>query len=131
MTLAVSFTYEDENNLLWIRMSGVVTPDVADEYTEFMEANDDVRPGYIEVVDFTDATDFELSYQSIRRVTDVLSELKDKRGYSGTVMIAPNDFSFGIGRMVSAISEAAKIADMRVVRDKSQVYRAIEELRGK
>ncbi len=91
-------------NLIESDHAGVVQLPHLLSYAQELLALDLVTEGTIEYADMSEITDFSLDYKSAIQLRYTFQELL-ARGWQGSVVFTPQEYQFGIIRMVGAIAE--------------------------
>lgn len=61
-----------------------------------------IKRGFIEIVDLSEATDLQVSYSSAQDLTKGWDKWKHK-SHKGSIVYAPTDLTFGIFRMLQTL----------------------------
>ncbi len=64
-----------------------------------------MKPGFVEVVHFDEVRDFNFSSSEAYLVQGLIEEVVNQKQERGAVLIAKNDFQFGMARMLGSILE--------------------------
>ena len=94
-------------NLIELQPTGVVK--IADilSYSKEVLMLDIVTEGTVEYYDFSEMTNLEVDYQSAYALQKSLRDWV-ARGWSGSVYFTPQDYQYGIIRMLGAILESVE-----------------------
>ena len=90
-------------NLIEARFTGVVQLSDLLLYTEELLSLDLVTEGTIEYADLSEMTNFSLDYMSATQLDNTFQEMLT-RGWQGSVVFTPQEYQFGIIRMIGAIA---------------------------
>ena len=97
----------------------------------FAQVDNTVPNATIEIVDFSEVTDFSLDYAQIHQITKEYQPAKATRGIIATVFCCPSDVAYGIGRMLETLhSSANPNHEVRLVRSQADVEQVVSELRS-
>ena len=97
------YRFHADLNLLEVRPAGVVhVTDILAYATEALSQGL-VREGTVEYYDLSGMTNFGLDYESACALTEKLQEWL-AHGWHGSVFFTPQDYQFGIIRMIGAVA---------------------------
>ncbi|MBN1832793.1 MAG: hypothetical protein JW896_11850 [Deltaproteobacteria bacterium] len=86
---------------------GVLDADQTMDYFKRLEIDSSIKPNAIEIVDFSEVTDFKMSYLESQDITRSYQKLKTVQSIQATVFLCKSPVSFGISRMFQALHEIA------------------------
>lgn len=86
---------------------GVLDTDQTIDYFKKLVADPSIKPHAIEIVDFSEVTDFRISYLSSQDITQSYQEPKSVQMIHATVFVCKSTVAYGIGRMLQALHEIA------------------------
>ena len=66
-----------------------------------------IKQGAIEIVNFKDVSDFQISYLESEKISRSYKEPKALKKIEATIFVCETDLAFGIGRMLEAVHEIA------------------------
>ncbi len=66
-----------------------------------------IKQGAIEIVNFKDVSDFQISYLESEKISRSYKEPKALKKMEATIFVCETDLAFGIGRMLQAVQEIA------------------------
>ena len=66
-----------------------------------------IKQGAIEIVNFKDVSDFQISYLESDKISRSYKEPKALKKMKATIFVCETDLAFGIGRMLEAVHEIA------------------------
>ncbi len=66
-----------------------------------------IKQGAIEIVNFKDVSDFQISYLESEKISRSYKEPKALKKIEATIFVCETDLAFGIGRMLEALHEIA------------------------
>jgi hypothetical protein len=131
--MVFTYRYDKTSNILRTKASGTVTIAELVEYLRDIVANAGIGPQFVEVVDFEDVVDLQISYSSLHPLGPIWREYINK-GCVGTIVCAPADLAYGIARMMQAVvqvSEAGENGEFIVTRSMEDACSAADTiLRG-
>lgn len=88
-----------------------------------------IKQGAIEIVNFKEVSDFQISYLESEKITSSYQEPKSLQKIKATIFVCETDLAFGIGRMLEAVHEIANPNHkVLVVRLKSELEDVIKKL---
>jgi hypothetical protein len=82
---------------------GVLDWETTSEYFNRLTADTRIKSGAIEIVHFTNVTDFKISYAESINITQEYQKPKEKMMIQATIFICESDLAWGIGRMLQTI----------------------------
>ena len=101
----IDYHFHAELNLIESHLAGVVQLSDLLSYTQELLSLDLVTEGTIEYADLSEMTNFSLDYKSAIQLDNTFQELLT-RGWQGSVVFTPQEYQFGIIRMMGAIAES-------------------------
>ena len=75
------------------------------DYFNRIKRDTKIKPGAVELVDFTDVTDFKISYVESKKITQTYQEPKNSLMIDKTIFVCKTDLAYGIGRMLQTFHE--------------------------
>ena len=90
-------------NLIEAHFAGVVQLSDLLSYTEELLSLDLVTEGTIEYADLSEMTNFSLDYKSAIQLDNTFQKMLT-RGWQGSVVFTPQEYQFGIIRMIGAVA---------------------------
>ena len=99
--MQIQYHFDPKLKILFAKGSGNISLNDLMVYgRKVLEIPDDLH-GAIEYVDFSEAKDIAVSFQSAQLMIDVYKQWME-RGIIGSVLFAPTDFCYGMARMIGA-----------------------------
>ncbi len=126
-----SFDYDREQKILSGRAEGVITFEELLAYLSAIVADEEIEPGFVELIDFSAVEDLAISYGETQPFGDMWKKYVDK-GCVATIVYAPDDFCFGMSRMFQTVIRSSQHGDKGsfvVVRTPEEVKELLAELR--
>ena len=127
----MSINYDVSQNGLRIETfpKGVLETKGTIDYFAKLKNDTRIQKGAVEVVNFKDVTDYQVSYLECEAIAESYQEPKDIKMIYSTVFVCETDLSYGIGRMLNALHEIINPNHkVGVVRSESDVEDAIKNL---
>lgn len=88
-----------------------------------------IRQGAIEIVNFKNVSDFQISYLESEKITRSYQKPKALKKIEATIFVCETDLAFGIGRMLEAVHEIANPNHkVLLVRSESELEDVINQL---
>ncbi len=102
---SLNYEFHSTLNLIELHPTGVVK--IADilSYSKEVLTLGIVTEGTVEYYDFSEMTNLAVDYQSANSLQEALRDWVE-RGWLGSVYFTPNDYQYGIIRMLSAILDS-------------------------
>lgn len=120
--MALVLEFDAKNNILRGSLKDRVTDAILlESYAEAARFAKS-RPPCRAIWDFSEVTDFDVSSHTIRKLVGTPPIVA--RGYM-RVVVAPNDFLFGMMRMLQILSEQSR-PELHVVRTMAEAYRLLQ-----
>ena len=105
--MPIEYEVSQDGKRIDVSPRGVLDAKQAIEYFKKLEFDSSVKPNAIEVVDFSEVTDFRMSYLDSQDVTQRYQKPKSAHSIRATVFISKSTVAFGISRMLQALLEIA------------------------
>lgn len=102
--MPIDYTYDSARKIINADAHGIVTVSEIVDYLESILSNDIITFGSIEVFSLENATDLIMKYSEVHVFQDLWSRYKKRIGKQ-VLIIAPNQLSFGLFRMLSTVVE--------------------------
>ena len=115
-------------NLIEVRPAGVVQLSDILSYGQEVLSLDLVTEGTIEYYDLSEMTKLNLNYHSAHALSETLQEWLSC-GWQGSVFFTPEEFQFGMIRMVGAVAESIEGEPGRMMFPRREPI-ALGEVRG-
>ena len=123
--MPLKHSYLPEENIIKVEALGELTISEIETYLNAVFNNDEIKNGYIEMLNLQGVVDFNFSFQCGRKVHKLYLKLFQKKQFGGAVHLAPNHLQFGISHILTAILEG--IADVYTVREKADLENALNQ----
>jgi len=104
-SLSITYTIDRNRQLILTRISGDLTITETIEYFNRLKQDYDCPNKAIEMVDFTEVTDFSIHYGDMRIIIQKFQGTKTTKKILATIFNCPTPLSYGIGRMLQALHE--------------------------
>jgi hypothetical protein len=129
--LPLRYKYDQDQNIVNTYPYGKLsTFEIADYFKEMIK-DDEIRIGFIEVVNFKDVENFLISYNEAENILKEYNALNDKKNVRATIFIAERDLHYGMSSMLQALHEINNSEDnMFVVRTEEGAKQVIAEIWG-
>ena len=103
--MPIEYKVSEDGKRIDVSSKGVLDAKQAIEYFKKLEFDSSLKPNAIEVVDFSEVTDFKMSYLDNQDITRSYQRLKSAKSVYATVFICKSTVAFGISRMFQALHE--------------------------
>lgn len=103
--MPIEYEVSQDGKRIDVSPKGVLDAKHTIDYFKELEFDSSLRPNAIEVVDFSEVTDFRMSYVDSQDITQSYQKLKSAKSIYATVFIAKYTVAFGISRMFQALHE--------------------------
>ena len=127
-----AYQYDAGSNVVRARLSGEINMAELVSYLSQVLGDEDIRSGFIEVVDFECVEDLTIRYSSVGPLRGIWKQYLQK-GCTATIAYAPTDISYGTCRMMQTII-GFDVEDITenfvVVRTKEEIEEKLLELRA-
>ena len=129
--MPVRYEYDQDQNIVNTYPYGELsTLEIADYFIEMIK-DDEIRVGFIELVNFGNVENFLISYNEAESILKAYNELNDEKNVKATIFIAERDMHYGMSRMLQTLHEMNNSADnMYVVRTEEGAKQVIAEIQG-
>jgi len=84
---------------------GVLDINQTIDYFKRLEIDSSLKPNAIEIVDFSEVTDFRISYLESQNIAQRYQKPKSAQMINATVFVCKSTVAFGIGRMLQTLHE--------------------------
>jgi hypothetical protein len=129
--VSISYTFDHDLGLILTKVTGVLTIERTLEYFEHLTSDPDCPNAAIEIVDFSDITDFSLQYSEIRSITQFYQSTKAVKQILATIFHCSSDLEYGIGRMLLVLHEIINPQHIvRITRTQKNLEQTINALRS-
>jgi hypothetical protein len=129
--MPLTYRYDKENRTVETEATGVITTGELLSYVKSVIADDRVKPGFIEIVDFGPVEDMVVKYTEIEPFKALWIEYLQK-GCRATILLAATDMSYGTLRMLQTViglSQEEAANRFMVVRSRDELEASLKTLR--
>ena len=130
--MAISYTYDQSENIVLVKAIGVISIQDMFKHAEKVAGDPNINTEFIEVVDLSECTDLQVSYDSSTKLTNSWDKWKNKF-HKGSIMYAPTDVSYGVIRMMKTQIEmepGSEAVAHLVTRTKDEIPELIRTIRS-
>jgi hypothetical protein len=129
--MAISYTFDHDLDLIRTKVAGDLTVEQTFEYFKRLSSDSDCPDAAIEIVDFSDVTDFSLQYSQIRTITQQYQPTKATKHILATIFYCSSDLEYGIGRMLMVLHNMTNPQHaVSLTRSQEDLEQIIKELRS-
>ena len=129
--MPITYSIDQERGLVLTKVSGNLNITKTIEYFDCLQQDSDCPDEAIELVDFTEVTDFSIQYGDMRDITKKYQSAKTARHILATIFNCPSTLSYGIGRMLQALHEVANEKHLvAIARSEQEMAKYIELFRS-
>ena len=125
--MPISYTYDSNRNLILTEAKGSIQAEEILEYFEKVGKTNNLRPGFVEVVDMTSAIVVYTSFSSNKKVLKKAREELSNNGCLGTVLYSPGKLMFSIALAMKRVMDKGGYSIL-VVTDEEEIEAAIHQL---
>jgi len=111
--------------LSFVRVHGVLTDEEIRDFVVSFGSDPNWSPGFHHLIDFTDVTEFRVSYSGVSDAAGHAGGLSDRLGDAKLAFVAPSELSFGIARQYGLMTDGLK-RESRVFRDMESARRWLD-----
>ena len=130
--MAITYAYAQSENLVLTEAKGVISIQEMSIYADNVFKDQNIKTGFIEVVDLSGATDLQVSYISAQQLTKSWDKWQQK-SHKGSIIYAPTDLAFGIVRMMQTLIEiepGSEAIPHIVTRNRDDIPELIRKIRA-
>lgn len=102
--MTVSYTYDDEENFIYTKGSGVLTDQDLEEFATAMAKDSRIKTGVRELVDLRAVDSVEASTESLGFIIHVNIDNREKYEGKKIAIVAPRELLFGLSKYFEVIS---------------------------
>jgi hypothetical protein len=129
--MPIAYTFDHDLGLILTRVTEELTIEHTLDYFRRLSLDPDCPDAAIEVVDFSDVTDFSLRYSQMRGIAQQYQPTKAIKRIRATVFYCSSDLEYGIGRMLLMLHELVNPQHIvRLTRSKENLEQMINALRS-
>ena len=105
--MPIEYDYDEEANFITTRFSGVITDADMEKQARTLGSDVRIKKGARELVDLSDveATESEVTPDSIQKMVDVDCENREKYGKVCTAIVAPTELTHSMARVFELESD--------------------------
>jgi hypothetical protein len=103
--MPIEYEISQDGKRIYVFPKGVLDTQLTVEYFKKLEADPSIKPNAIEIVDFSEVTDFRISYVDSQNITQSYQKPKSSQMIHATLFICNSTVAFGIGRMLQTLHE--------------------------
>ncbi len=128
--MPIDYTVSEDGKFVYTTPSGVLNIEDTLQYFTELSADKRLKHGCIEIVCFSQVTEFQLTYTESEAITLSYQGPKRERKISSTIFVCESDLAYGIGRMLQTLHEIANPEHIViVVRSKEALEQQIDHIR--
>ncbi len=129
--MPITYSIDQERRLVLTKVSGALSIAITTDYFERLQQDKDCPERAIEIVDFSDVTDFILQYGEMREITETYQSTKSKRDILATVFNCTSELSYGIARMLQTLHEITNEKhNVIITRSQEELAECVEKLQS-
>ena len=129
--MPITFTIDTEQRLVLVKPTGVLTTAETLDYFEELGSGGSCPQEAIEVVDFSEVTDFVIRYSNARMIAETSEDLRSQSPLMATIFLCPSKVAFGIARMLQSLNGMSDPPhDVRIARSDEELRHIIDEIRS-
>ena len=100
--MPITYQYDQDSNIIRAKADGVLTVKALQEYLTSIVEDQRIERDFVEIVDFQDVRDLEISYSATNAFGNIWSKYIEK-GCKAVIVNAPTDLSYGTSRMIKTV----------------------------
>ena len=129
--MPIRYEYDQDQNIVNTYPYGELTTlEIADYFIEMIK-DDEIRIGFIELVNFENVENFLISYNEAEKIIKAYNALNEVKNVRATIFITERDFHYGMAHMLQTLHEMNNSGDnMFVVRTEERAKQVITEIQG-
>ena len=124
--MPLKYTYNEEENMVKVEATGKLAIAEIESYAMGLLASPDIKQGFIEILNLRGVRDFDFTFDSGRRLSQIYYKLFKEKKFKGSIHLSPDDMQYGISNLMSAILENVSI--VYTVREKEEISLALDLL---
>jgi hypothetical protein len=129
--MPITYSFDKERGLVLTKVTGKLSIAITEDYFARLQQDKECPENAIEIVDFSDVTDFEIQYGEMEKITQDYQSTKMTKCIQATIFNCTSDLSYGIARMLQTLHEIAnKKHTVTISRSREELVKCIEELRS-
>jgi hypothetical protein len=127
--MPLRYEYDQDQNIVnTYPYDELSTLEIADYFIEMIK-DDEIRMGFIELVNFENVENFLISYNEAEKIIKAYNALNELKNIRATIFIAERDLHYGMARMLQTLHEMNNSGDnMFVVRTEERAKQVITEM---
>lgn len=102
--MGIRFIYDSESSAVKTFWEGDLDQSAIDQYLDELVELSYIKPGWVEIIDMAGVNKISLNYNSIISLSRKYGSLTS-RGCTGSIIYAPEVFTYGVARMIQSIYE--------------------------
>ena len=103
--MSIEYTVSRDGLRIEAFPSGTLDMNATTDYFRRLKDDKRIAQGAIEIVYFTEITDFDISYLESESIAESYQEPRATRMIQATIFACETDLAYGIGRMLQALHE--------------------------
>jgi hypothetical protein len=103
--MSIEYEVSQDGKRINVFPKGILDTKQTNDYFKELANHPSLKPNAIEIVDFSEVTDFKMSYIDSQNITEHYQKLKSAKSVYATIFIAKSTVAFGISRMFQALHE--------------------------
>ena len=105
--MPIGYKVSQDGKRIDVIPKGVLDTDQTIDYFKKLSTDPSIKPNAIEIVDFSEVTDFKISYLESQNITQSYQQPKSAQIIYATIFVCKSTVAFGIGRMLKTLHEIA------------------------
>lgn len=129
--MPITYSFDKERGLVFTKVAGKLNITMTKDYFAHLQQDKDCPEKAIEIVDFSDVTDFAIQYGEMQEITNAFQNAKTARDIRATIFNCSSDLSYGIARMLQTLHQIENEKHAVIVtKSQEELVKSIEELRS-
>lgn len=129
--MPITYSFDKKRDLVLTKVTGKLSIADTMDYFARLQQDKECPEKVIEIVDFSDVTDFAIQYGEMEKITKNYQSTRLTKGIQATVFNCISDLSYGIARMLKSLHNIANAEHTVIItRSQEELSTCIEELRS-
>jgi hypothetical protein len=130
--MPISYTFDHQKHQIHTTVTGELTLESTIDYFTRLAQDPECPDSAIEIVNFTDVTDFRIRFTQMENIVTGYQEPKGRYNILATIFYCPSDLSYGIARMLEVHHSLVNMEHIvMLARTPSELEELIQSLRSK
>ena len=129
--MPISYTFDHQKREIHTTVTGELTLDGTIDYFTRLAQDPECPESAIEIVDFTDVTDFRIRFTQMEKIVTGFQQPKGRYNILATIFYCPSNLSYGIARMLEVYHSLVNVDHVvMLARSPAELKEFIQSLRS-